>query len=561
MTMETGRQSRIVLLLAAALLWASLVAFRVEIGATQEAESGFVAQQTRNEASARSAATPRARSRNGAVGIAEAFPRLDESRIASERAYARLCATAGTPCGGFDAELREFSQGVQSIDALSRHGRALLFYDEFLPAGLSQHWTKRRLALWLGMLLRRAVFVAHCDDTGRFERLPPCAGGEGVPPPSKFDMEAHFALRGGASFAWTREVAAAVRAAGGERGRAEVMLVAQNWTLSSGSAASAAPLLGARLFFNVERIKALQLQLFREHGVLRNASAVLRSVHCLATCAGFAVSRPSAELAARIAPVEARMRRADTRIGLHVRTMRADVPVCFPDSTPPAAAAVDSAFGSDECMRASFDQWRFKLVPLRQFEARVGCVRSHLADVTPLTGWLRCAATGLPRALEARAGRAVANRITSVFLATDAPALQRYAALPGALGVRDGSAFLLALNGSDSIAHTHPRGKTAATLSTSGYREAHARGAADWYLLTLSDAILAPIESAYTGSGCLVRPDADNCSLLSPRMSDFRARRGLGSCALSACFPAIRCDECQFKPEYMGNLQLRRGAR
>lgn len=501
---------------------------------------------------------------NGPAGAADSaepagFAPLGNSSIRSEREYATLCGSAKAACGAFDAELRAYSDTVHST--VGAHGRVLLLYDEFKPVGLSQHWAKRQLALWLGMALRRAVFFSHCDDTGRFARMRRC---DARPP--HFDMEEHFGLRGGASLAWTAEVAASAAAAGA---RHEVVLGAANWSLAGSEPLASEQFISLRLCFSPTSVLAARRALFGEArgALLRGGSALLRSERCFKQCSGFAVTRPSAPLATLVAPVARRLRAASARVGLHVRTLAADAPVCFPDATPPTARAVDAAFGNDACMRGFYEHWRFKLVPARDFRGAAACPSAHLADVTPLSGWLRCAARLLPPGSAgsagsepvqggAAAGGPAGDGSVAVFLSTDAPALHRYASRPEALGGAPRAA-LLALGANHSIAHTHqrPRG---VQLSDEAVRSAHARGAADWYLLTLSDVLLAPIESAFADTVCVAHADAQACALLSPRTT-FRSVRGPGVCALSACFPeAIRCGACRWRSEFMGEVMLRR---
>lgn len=493
--------------------------------------------------------------RTSAATARTGFTPLNNSSIASEREYARMCANISAGCGRFDDELRDYTEQVHAT--VGTHGRVLLLYDEYKPIGLSQHWLKRQLALWLGMGLRRAVYIVHCDDSGRFERMRACNV-------QHFDMETHFSIRGGASLAWTAQVARAAAAAGARR---EVVLDFTNWSLAASEPVASEPLLALRLFFNLNSALEVRSKLFKpEHRpLLGTASRVLGSERCLQRCSGFAVTRPSPSLAALVAPVERRLRLASRRIGMHVRTMAADAPLCFPDSTPPTASAIDAAFGNNECMHNAFDHWRFKLVPLKPFRDSPACPAVHLADVTPLTGWLRCAAKVLPvsRGIGGLGGhtRGVGARgpaddgTVAVFLATDAPALHRYASLPGALSDAP-DAVLLTLDDSRAIAHTHQRPHSL-NLSAEAVRAVHARGAADWYLLTLADVILAPIESAFTQTVCIARPDTSSCSLLSPR-TDFRSMRGPGVCSLRRCFPeSIRCEACQWRSEYMGKRLLR----
>ncbi|KAJ1627623.1 hypothetical protein T492DRAFT_876460 [Pavlovales sp. CCMP2436] len=525
------------------------------------------------------------------------FPALSGSPIASEREYSSHCASgpaggawdgrgpepgvAGA-CGGFDVELQRYTQEVQRTYA--QHGRILLLYDEFKPIGLSQHWLKRQLGLWLGMALDRAVFFIHCDDSGRFPRLRPCADSFVY-----FDMERHFSVRGGASMAWTRGHARAA-ARGGAASKA-VHLDYSNWSLAATEPLrSSRGLLALHLFYNLNGVQAVSKLLFSddprsEHARLLGASsAVLRSQACMLSCSGFAVTRPSPSLAALVAPIDAQLRAATMRVGLHVRTMAADAPRCFPDVAYDGPAALDAAFGNSDCMRTAFDHWRFKLVPLKEFRGNASqCPVSHLADATPLTGWLRCAARirAAVAAADATASvggagsRLVRAGYTAVVLATDSPALHRFASQPGALSEEaaggagpggrpagssrpDGETWpvrLLAFDGSAAIAHTHQRPR-ALNLSADEIRAVHARGAADWYLLTMADVILAPIESAFTESVCAARADKERCAILSPR-TDFRGSRGPGACSLSACFPAINCATCQWRREYMGDVIIR----
>lgn len=533
--------------------------------------------------------------RHGSVSKlhARSIDELRESPILAEREYAAVCggaAVAGselqsdTECAGFDRALAQFAAKVQATHAT--HGRTLLLRDEFRPIGLAQHWLKRQLALWLGATLGRAVFVQHCDDSGAFARMPRCDA-------AHFDMEAHFDLRFGVSMAWTDAAAhVAERAVAASAG--VIQLDGGNWTSALAEPAASAAMLVMRVLFNRNTVLALRDQLFGAEGdALRAAApAPFGSQPCFRACSGFAVVQPTRALGAQVAAVEARMRLAAHRVGLHVRTMAADAHACFPDSTPPTVEAVDAAFGNNECMRTAFDHWRFKLVPFRRFDPR-HCQRAHLAERTPLSGWLACAARimrlrGAASAGAVGSGDACATgsacEHTAVFLATDAPALHRFAAQRGALaaallratppeGAPPGpqaaaeiSAEVLTLSGSEAIAHTHqmPRAERAARTAQS-LQAVFARGAADWYLLLLCDVILAPVESTFATSVCTARADADSCAVVGPR-TDFRSGRGSRvlpagerpECALQRCFPrGVSCSACEWHSEYMGERLLR----
>ncbi|KAG8464684.1 hypothetical protein KFE25_010052 [Diacronema lutheri] len=89
------------------------------------------------------------------------------------------------------------------------------------------------------------------------------------------------------------------------------------------------------------------------------------------------------------------------------------------------------------------------------------------------------------RGVRARRGgivcaRAAGRGTTAVFLATDAPALDRFAMRPGALGGAS-NARLLTLEGSGAIAPTNQRPRAVRLRMTAEtVRAVHARGAADW---------------------------------------------------------------------------------
>ena len=207
---------------------------------------------------------------------------------------------------------------------------------------------------------------------------------------------------------------------------------------------------------------------------------------------------------------------AATRVGLHVRTIRADSQVCFPGATPPTAEAVDAAFGNAACIARSPEHWRFKLVPRL---AKEKCIISHISRVFPLSRWLQCA-------------RRRFGDNASVFLSTDAPALARYstssklqiATLPGDIG---------------HISHSHLRSAQNRGQSDAAF----IRAAADWYLLSLSTVILSPITSSFTQSVCTTR--GMNCGV------QFVIPTERDACVLDKCFNTS-CRVCRWKLEYQG---------
>ena len=217
-------------------------------------------------------------------------------------------------------------------------------------------------------------------------------------------------------------------------------------------------------------------------------------------------------------PLHRQLLAAPLRVGLHVRTLRADHAYCFSDATPPVADAIDAEFGNERCVARSPDRWRFWLLPKSGVNQTCGGGGPRLSPrIYPLSRWLVCA-------------RRRVGEKASVFLSTDAPALQRYAAtaLP--------HLRILSLPGAE-ISHTHRVGHSEASLL---------RSAADWYLLSLSHAILAPVGSAFAKSACTTR-SSQRCGIR------FVTPVGTAACELAACFDdAPACATCQWKVEYGG---------
>mmetsp|Transcript_30631 Transcript_30631/g.76674 ORF Transcript_30631/g.76674 Transcript_30631/m.76674 type:complete len:327 (-) Transcript_30631:65-1045(-) len=267
-------------------------------------------------------------------------------------------------------------------------------------------------------------------------------------------------------------------------------------------------------------------------------------------CAGgYLIARPEKLVQALSAPLMPALASAESRVGLHVRTIHPDKTLCFPDSTPPTAEAVDAAFGNNECMKKAFDHHRFKLTPKSKFAGNAECPRVNLADRFPLSSWFECTlrielkldpdAPSSPLADGSSPSRAL-------FFATDGPALHRYAE------ARLSSMGLLSFSGSDDIGHTHFKNDEEQT-GEKHRRRVFLRGAADWYLFSLMDVILAPVDSTFSKSVCIAIAEPRKCAILSPRWDEF-AMTGPGVCALRQCFPrALDCKRCKFKGAYMGD--------
>lgn len=444
-----------------------------------------------------------------------------------------------------------------------------MLHDAFRPIGLSGHWLRRQTALWLGLATGRAVFVKRClKPTGggapvRKTRMPSCDS-------AYFDLNEFVRLRHGGSFAMRPDVLAALEASR--------VPPCANHTELFAPAFAREPLVSMHVFWNNNQVKDLlrELQRYaRTAAQLHVRTELLTS--CFSRCSGFALSRPDESLTPQLAPLVPRLARAAVRIGLHVRTMAVDKPVCFPADTPPTRSAIDAAFGNNVCMRKAFDNWRFKLKPAKTFRKRSGpmgtalCPAVHLADRLPLSAWFTCAVT-LARTRPAakwlyrssagssgaRAAAAGSDGSTAVFFTTDAEALHRYAvtadpladdAFGGGTNSSMRRARLYTLPGSTEVGHNDLTydGRTAFEHR----RRVFARGAADWFLLSLMDIILQPVQSGFSLSACIPFAAPGECAVISPRLERLSATGGL-HCGLEQCFPGrFHCKGCAWVGEYM----------
>ena len=91
-------------------------------------------------------------------------------------------------CPQFDDVLARYAA------AHSRLPKILLVRDEWANVGLAQHWLKRQIALWLGLVLSRAVFVQHCKHVGSW-RMPHCSQ-------PHFVFDRYFSVRHNLSLEW-----------------------------------------------------------------------------------------------------------------------------------------------------------------------------------------------------------------------------------------------------------------------------------------------------------------------------------------------------------------------
>lgn len=238
---------------------------------------------------------------------------------------------------------------VQPVQRLHEHGRLLLIRYECLLFGVGTYWHIRRLAIWLGLRLRRAVFIQYCQHpASNALRMPHCDE-------PHINMDDYFELPGSGSMRWDDRLLA--------RG---ALRSAQEHTLtpSNASLAFAMPLSGARwLSLRISNswagtLKPLEDALFAS----KTQAPPLSRRECFSRCSGYLVTRPRPIVATLIEPVVRAMAAAPQTTCLHVRTMAADNPKCFPSTTASTSAAIDAAFGNDAC-EPKTSSWRFKMVP------------------------------------------------------------------------------------------------------------------------------------------------------------------------------------------------------
>ena len=381
-------------------------------------------------------------------------------------------------CAHFDARVRAW---LTLYTAPLVEQRVILIRDEFASVGMAQHWSKRRFALWTGLALNRTVYFQTCRRVHEVSyRMPLCNT-------TYFDFDDYFELVGGQSL----------------RAPVELFdLPASNATPSALFASTASILaLSARNPWALNEVRA----------AIPNPPGLTRRSYN--KCTGYAVSRPSETVRRSTAPIFEESHTDGALVSLHLRSVEADFPGCFPASTP--VDAFDATFGNRNCVARAFDYWRFKLLG--------PCGERHVADVFPLTEWISCAAER--------------SRGTSIlFLTADVSAINK---LDNTLvsGVR------LRTLGEGPIAHTHYL-RRGGGLSEAHMRDSFARGAADWYVLTRSSVIFTPIQSAFSRSACL--PFAERCPI--SFVSAFHNQPCAG-----ACFSECRRSNCtHYTPAYMG---------
>ena len=476
---------------------------------------------------------------------------LAASAFRADRLYAEKCTQPDTASGGFDEHLREYVATIQQRPL--QHGKLLILRDEFRGVGLGHQLVMPRIALWLGLATRRATFIQKCDPdaTGGTERVPRCSE-------PHFSIADYFRLRHNGSLAWTPEIDIATR----NLSRATVWKT--NWTEIFDGDARDASVVTVRAFFSEGTAQTFRDQLWTRSEFRRSkmSTANLLFHGAFHDCSGYAATRPTERTAALIAPLLPALRAARHRVGLHLRTLASDSPQCFPPTTAPDRESIDAAFGNDVCMRTIFDHWRWKLVPTGAQSDAACNETKHLADVFPLSRWLPCAA-----GLFADGG----GNGTVVFLTTDAPAVYRYAERHGAAAVAPATLVMLP-GGERAIGHTgarpeRPRRKGAAPTPIDSHPDPHAvfaRGAADWTLLSLCDAMLGPVQSFFARSACEARAMEPSCHVFEP-LKQMNQRlvssKQVGTCALSRCFPSAllqpphkagQCARCAWHYEYMG---------
>ena len=432
--------------------------------------------------------------------------------------YSRRCASAAAPCGDFNATLHAYARRAQFSP---NRERVLIVHNEN-RAGFGNQIRPRLVALWLGLALDRRVYVKSCqrDGTTKRWRMPRC----GTP---HFQADDFLEVLGVGALAWP------------EAADDAEMFFVDNW--QNNVSVLFDPAIHARRVVGVR---------FRNHGAVNHgADALLRLLpslgarvcanagraacalaqrRCFDDCAGFAAMQPTAALRRLVAPALRQMGRAPKRVGLHVRTIASDDAYCFPDETAAEAAAIDAAFGRDECIRRSDEHWRFRLKPFPAFDA-AGCRIQHLADSFPLSGWLGC-------------GAALFGPEAAVFLATDATALERFATSPAAASVVGGARVLTAVasDGAEptagaaaAIGHSH-----LAKGSWARQRAVGARTVADWLLLTQCDVVLVPVATTFSGQESLCAAWGGDCPLRFGRPDADE------QCLVDRCF-ARECRKCK----------------
>ena len=109
--------------------------------------------------------------------------------------YIKACTPSASDkrhaCPAFDRTLAAYAAFHSHLSS----SRLLLVRDEWASVGLGQQWMKRRLILWLGMALSRAVFVQHCKPAGSDWRMPIC----GEP---HFVFDRYFVIHHNLSLEW-----------------------------------------------------------------------------------------------------------------------------------------------------------------------------------------------------------------------------------------------------------------------------------------------------------------------------------------------------------------------
>ena len=182
----------------------------------------------------------------------------------------------------------------------------------------------------------------------------------------------------------------------------------------------------------------------------------------------------------------------------------------------------------------------------------------HLADVFPLSRWLPCAA-----GLFADGG----GNGTVVFLTTDAPAVYRYAERHGAAAVAPATLVMLP-GGERAIGHTgarpeRPRRKGAAPTPIDSHPDPHAvfaRGAADWTLLSLCDAMLGPVQSFFARSACEARAMEPSCHVFEPlKQMNQKASKSHRRRSARARSPAASRARCSSRRTRRASARAARG--